>query len=291
MVDMFCLKPLQIINPKYKKLGRVPSEFVSFPDYKIQVPCGLCLSCLKRYQNDWRVRLLSEYMYMSPEQKARSRFLSLSIAPKYYEKALKHPEKLIKHFRDEYRRIFKKSVRFWAITERGDTTDRFHFHMLVFDTLASREDFDKIWKFGFVNNKPIIKERILYCISYITDGVGSDLFIPKERKPKVFCSPGIGAKYASQVENIRRCRPDLGRFDLSAQFGGYSYILPRYLQGKLFSENELRLIKFDRAIHINTPKPPYKIGKLSYSDIGAFVQNLLVQTNVLHPLILDYGRK
>lgn len=285
---MQCLKPLQIVNPKYKKCNRNPYEFTDKKDYFINVPCGLCYSCIKRFQNDWRVRLLAEYFSLSSVQLARSRFLSLSIAPKYYKIACRAPQKLIKHFRDEYRRLFKQSVKYWCITEFGDTTDRFHFHMLVFDTLASRDDFDKIWKFGFVNNKPIVKERVLYCISYITKSLldSKNLFIDKSRKPKVFCSPGIGKAYVTSSTRSSAI-PLPGRFDLSVKIGNYSYQLPRYLQQKIFTESELRQIKIDRLLFIQSPKPPYTLGKLAYNSILEFVSKLHKDYSILHPLILN----
>lgn len=290
---MFCLKPLQIINPHYKTYkGNVRNykEFISKPDYFIQVPCGLCYPCLKRFQNDWRVRLLNEWLNLSISEQKKCRFLTLTVAPRYYNIMLKQPQKMIKHFRDEYRRLFKKSVRYWAITERGDETDRLHLHMLVFNTDATRSDFDTIWKYGMVNNRVVNKKRIMYCISYITDGVDpKTLILPKERKPKVFCSPGLGKSYVTNLNrNNHIINDSFNRFNLSVNLGGYNYAMPRYYQNKIFTDEEKRLIKYDRLIYMDTPKPPYYIGKMRYNDIKSFCNSLISQTNILHPLFLNY---
>lgn len=292
---MFCLKPLKIVNPHYKSVKGIPRnhlEFqnVNFPDYYIQVPCGLCYPCLKRFQNDWRVRLLNEWLNLSISEQKKSRFLTLTVAPRYYKLMLKNPAKMIKHFRDEYRRIFKKSVRYWCITEYGDTTDRLHFHMLVFNTDASRSDFDSIWKYGIVNNRVINKKRIMYCISYITDGVDpKTLLLPKERKPKVFCSPGLGKSYCTSVNRRNHVLDGARkRFNLTVNLGGYNYAMPRYYSNKIFTDEEKRLIKNDRLIYMTTPKPPYYIGKMSYNSIKSFCNALLSQAYILHPLFEHY---
>lgn len=280
-----CLKPQRIINPRYKKDGRKPFEYRSFPDYYLEVPCRLCINCIKNYQSEWRVRLLAEWNYSPPEVKERTYFLTFTINSDWISFCQEFPEKAVKWFRDEYRRLFKCSCRYWMITEFGETTGRFHFHAILFGCKASKEQLESIWKFGFIKRKPCTTRRISYITKYITK-VAEDVFIDKSRLQKVFCSPGIGKKYAEDINNVRYAHPSEGRFNLTVHNFGMPYKLPRYLQNKIFSEDELRLIKFDRQIFMSIPKPPYRVGKFSFGTVESFTKYLLTNYNVLHPLFI-----
>ena len=60
-----CNKPLRVTNPHYIKLAdqlgvEIP-QFSNQPDYKLQVPCGKCLQCIKKRQQHWFVRAHNIY--------------------------------------------------------------------------------------------------------------------------------------------------------------------------------------------------------------------------------------
>ena len=279
-----CLKPLRIVNPHYKANGRNHREYTSQPDYYLEVPCGLCINCLKAYKSQWRVRLLQEWNYSPFDIKESTYFLTFTIAPEWLDFVSKYPQKAIKHFRDEYRRIFKCSCRYWSVTEYGDEKGRLHLHAILFGCKASTAQLATIWKYGFIKKKKCTIRRISYITKYITKQV-DDIFIDKAKKQKVFCSPGIGKKYCDDSLNVQYAHPQSGRFNMTVSNLGMSYSLPRYYQFKIFTERERQLIKFDRLIYMSMPKPPYLVGKMKFGSVESFSNFLLEKHNVLHPLL------
>lgn len=60
-----CNKPLRVTNPHYIKLADQLdveiSQFSNQLDYKLQVPCGKCVQCIKKRQQHWFVRAHNIY--------------------------------------------------------------------------------------------------------------------------------------------------------------------------------------------------------------------------------------
>ena len=64
---MDCLRPVLVRNPVFKsKRWRVDSEYRELHKDEptvVERPCGKCLNCRKRYQNEWAFRLQAESAY------------------------------------------------------------------------------------------------------------------------------------------------------------------------------------------------------------------------------------
>ena len=76
---MDCLRPVHVLNPVFKsKRFKVDTEYrllhQNEPKY-VDRPCGKCLACMKRRQNDWAFRIQSE----TKKYPCRSFFVTLTI--------------------------------------------------------------------------------------------------------------------------------------------------------------------------------------------------------------------
>lgn len=241
-----CIKPIKIVNPRYVKLSgskaQALRDFGLQPDLYLIVPCGRCLHCLRRRGSEWRRRLLDEYRYMSASDRRKVRFITLTVAPKYYNDFVKRPKYYIRLFLDRYRKRFGHSPRHWIINEYGDTGGRLHFHALFFDNEIYRHQLEEVWQYGIVRSSRL---RSAAAISYITTYVTKFLdkwIIDKNEKQFILCSPGIGKAYTLDPDNIawHHACGQLRSYRLD--FNGRLVALPRYYRQKIFSEFErLRL--------------------------------------------------
>lgn len=287
-----CLRPRRIINPRYKKIARVSTEtrigssrdspisyrfvlnkFRSCVDFYIDVPCGLCLHCLKNRASDWRRRLLDEYEGLSPEQRARTLFVTMSIDPEHYDFVCSNPSRAIRLFLERVRKFKGRSVRHWFITERGDLNGRFHFHGVLFDCDIPFEMFYKLWKYGYIDVSVVRENK---CMSYITTYITKFIktwFISKDEVQKIYCSPGIGRSYVLDDRNFYWHRKGgiLRFFTMSDN--GYITRLPRYYREWLFSERELYNYKLENYFKsFELPSSPFVLGKRTYDSYPEYVK-------------------
>lgn len=283
---MLCLQPLRIVNPRYKKEGRNPLEFISNPDYFIFVPCGLCLHCIKTWQSSWRARLLAHWKYLPQEKKDRSVFVTFTLEDKYLKSADKDFAPFVKTFRDNFRKKYKRSIQFWAVREYGDETQRLHYHALLFDFPGNRFDLSSLWPYGHTNIKKIIPQRISYIVKYTTKNLSNVVFFEPKYKPKCYCSPGIGKAYVDDPLSDSHLHPFEGKFNLTTQGLGFSYSLPRYFRDKLLSYFDKAKLRVDSILHQDDlPQPPYRIGQMHFDSITTFITRLYQDYYKLSPLI------
>lgn len=281
---MICLKPLRIVNPKYKIEGRNPKEFISFPDYFIFVPCGQCYSCFKTWQSSWRVRLLNHWKYLSPQERHRSVFVTFTFSDKYIKKANKDTASFVKHFRDAFRKKYKRSCTFWMVREYGEDTNRLHYHGILFDFPGNRFDLSSLWPFGHTNIKSVTTKRVSYITKYATKGMKGKIFYDKSEKPKIYCSPGIGKAYCDDPHNKRMLKPFPGKYNLTTIGLGMPYQLPKYYKDKMLDKKDLLLLRIDSFMNPFV-KPPYRIGNLEFNNLSNFINRLYTDYRVLSPLI------
>lgn len=144
-----CLHPIRIVNPKYRS-ERWEREGDNAPwrfaDYQLSVPCGHCYLCRKRKANDWHVRLFHEYLgtpyyYIRGKKQERNvLFCTFTFNDKHLPDD--NPEGLrsrlapyIRHWRDNWRKRFGVSPRYWCTTDIGNE-GRLHLHLLIFNPVT-----------------------------------------------------------------------------------------------------------------------------------------------------------
>lgn len=214
----------------------------------IPIPCGHCEGCRIDKLTLWRQRLTSEYI------KQRSAFLTLTYDDYHlkYNKGSVYPTADISdvgRFFDSLRHSIRYHVskgfqipefctdrfKFFSVTEYGERTNRPHIHALVFglDWIKFYDFFEKTWKNGFVDCRPILKGGINYVLDYVQkqqfgESVLRKFFDYGCEPPKMTCSPGLGKEYfISQISNINK----YGCMKIGNRF----VPVPSYWKNKLFN--------------------------------------------------------
>jgi len=122
---MRCLKPMYI----------PVADVLNYPHGR-RIPCGQCAACRIQRRKEWSLRLWHERSYWD-----RSVFVTLTYAedhlplckkgiPEGYTGTLVK-EDLQKFFK-RLRRVVRKPIKYYACGEYGDSTQRPHYHALIF---------------------------------------------------------------------------------------------------------------------------------------------------------------
>lgn len=258
----------------HETLGLYPRK-----DYFVNVDCGRCINCFRKYMSAWRFRLIHECLSMSREQMNRTYFATLTLEPKYYTDKKHLLKKYIRQFLEHVRYRCGSSPRHFIVTERGEKKNRLHFHAIFFDAPFKRSLLHNLWKYGFVavrllNEPPYtVSQSISYCTSYVTKGKKGivENVIKPEDYPIVLVSPGLGSSYVSKNRFIHHQNV---LFPMAFDLNGTVRSLPRYLRQKVFNPDELTLLKddyFDNYSDDVIPDPPYYIGNREYTDYSSYL--------------------
>ena len=144
-----CQSPIWIRNRAYssRTIGLTDRKVLLMNrpwDYftqRIMVPCGRCEECLRQQRNDWYVRLERETKYQKSLHR-NSVFVTITIAPEYYDSALLNPSAFIRMWFERVRRRFGHSIKHAVFQEFGMHPDqgnepRLHFHGVLWDVSCS----------------------------------------------------------------------------------------------------------------------------------------------------------
>ena len=143
------------------------------------VPCGRCEECLRQQRNDWYVRLERETKYHKSLHH-NSVFVTITIAPKYYDSALLNPSSFIRMWFERIRRRFGHSIKHAVFQEFGmhpeqGNEPRLHFHGVLWDVSCSYNAIrESVKDLGFVWISSITDKRLRYVVKYVGKSVYMD---------------------------------------------------------------------------------------------------------------------
>ncbi|UNI72417.1 MAG: replication initiator protein [Chaetfec virus UA24_2329] len=259
-----CLHNLEIVNPHWNentKLGRsnlngwriVYGTKTGYPDdYKILIPCGHCLGCLRDKATQWRVRLLHEHLYGNHKNCI---CLTLTIAPGFYDQFQnrKGMAAAMRAFIDRLRYyvVGRKSPKRFFVSELGEQRGRLHFHGFIWDINVPERELRRAWKYGFICAKPLRSARQLsYATKYITKPAVAF------HKPTIFVSPGLGIGYLNQKEWIKWHHAGNAdtNINVCVRFDHFVYAMPRYYRDKVFTDTEIS----DFKVLLSDPERPFE---------------------------------
>lgn len=257
---MRCLKPITI---------RVDSNPFSEP-YSIQVPCGKCSLCVKRYQNSWALRLFYEFKSHKESTLVTLTYRNDSIPTIVdVDTGLCHyslNKVDIRKWMKRLRHTVNKPFKYYCCGEYGPSSKRPHYHLIFFglnklDLLPALEDWKL--KFGHVlaENVNLSTEKSLtnssmYVAKYTNKGSFENPQIKQFNLEPEFrlMSKGIGIIY---VEKFYEFHKESGKFyedkfrgiaeNLTAVMGNATYSLPRYFKDKIFPPKTLLRYKISMA--------------------------------------------
>lgn len=154
----------------------------------IYVPCGKCPICVSNRANDWAVRLSHQDKYSSS-----SYFVTLTYALPPLSKN-GHATISKSHFQDFMKRLRKAEANdgnkeklvYYAAAEYGETNERPHYHMIIFN-LKNTHNVLKSWTLngkviGMVDvQQPKSVASFKYTAGYIGKKIGIPQFIGDDR--------------------------------------------------------------------------------------------------------------
>lgn len=251
---MACIHPATIVNPHYKKF-----EPDVFPfDYWIKIPCGKCPECRKTRARDWKVRLFHELLYGNV---TRAEFVTLTFSPRYYARFKDKPQKAIRLFLERYRRIYKRSLRHWFVTELGEDNGRLHIHGIVFNTrfqdkLGSKRgikrynrELRRLWKYGNTWVGYVKDKTISYVVKYILK--------PNEKfpdfVPSLYVTPGLGRCFVERSD-VKRYYWNTSDTYFTVKINGREFPMPRYYVCYLFSDDYRKQLAYEKFVN----PPPFR---------------------------------
>lgn len=210
-----------------------------------EVPCGMCVDCLKRRRNGWSFRLHYETLVSQS-----SYFLTLTYGENdgYGEEPPKSFNGIYtldkKHLQDFFKRLRKfenakgnkEKLKYYAVGEYGTKNLRPHYHIILFNLsrdTALRSNFvaKRIWQKGNVDIAKANIATINYTVGYILQGKWTPLTDDDDRLPHFSTmSKGLGAAYLT--ENVQE--HILDRVDTSVFHpSGFRITLPRYYRDRI----------------------------------------------------------
>lgn len=226
-----CTRPRIIKNPKYKATRKNGFKPPAVDDHRkewIPVPCGECEECSKAKSSAWRVRITEEV-----RKYPKSRFVTLTFNEESLDELKKEvgddADKIFRlavhRFRERYRAIKKKSIRYVLISELGHKgTERVHLHGIVGDV----EGISEIWGYGFTYVGYSMNER---CVNYVVKYI-----MKRDNRgyvSRVLCSNGIGD--GKKTEKSEEYIPKEESYTLR---NGNKVAMPEYYRRKMYTEEQ-----------------------------------------------------
>lgn len=259
-----CLSPLTVFVRSSRSMSKAASYIV---------PCGKCVQCVSKVQNDWRFRLIQQ-TYAYP--KAIFGTLTYSddhvpvrVVPETGECAntvfKPHVQKWLHRSCEWLKRHGFEDTSYWLTSEYGTSTFRPHYHFMWWN--ISKIDFQHCledWEehFGFTQCSDIDVARVASAAIYVSKYSTKGQFEVQSVKDGValpnfhLVSNGIGLQYIKELESfIKRHNFEFDERGhrvyneefLSTLYRRMNYVTP---QGQIFS---LPRYYVNKIIHPKTP--------------------------------------
>lgn len=247
-----------IKNPRYKdmtnaEISNYAREIYGMfwpPDYKLEVPCGHCLTCQKSENSSYRIRL----MYEIRRWPANScLFVTLTFNDENLKRFSSDPNQAVRLFLDRMRKNVGKQVRHWFIGEYGSLNGRPHYHGILFnvpenyiqevtnDSHGSHATIERLWSYGFVFVGYVNDKTCSYITKYLTKSLNNGRV-----RPRVISSKGIGSNFVGS-DAAKLCKIG-SEYQPFIMMEGYKYALPRYYREKIFSDIDRQNMILDRYL-------------------------------------------
>lgn len=219
---MPCTRPLK---GWYKEDGgfSISGGKGAYPKQHMSVPCGQCMGCRIAKTNTWATRIMHE-----AQMHEISAFITLTYDEENFPERgsinKEHLQLFIKRLR---KYIQPQKIRYYACGEYGDTFQRPHYHLIIFNywpedakiiketnygNLFSSEKLNQIWKKGYVGIGGVAYESAAYTAKYITKKItgteAHDHYFHRVPEFSLMSTrPGIGydwfKKYHSQTLELK----------------------------------------------------------------------------------------
>lgn len=211
---------------------------------KINVPCGKCYDCRARRASGWSFRLMKE-----SERSSSAYFVTLTYSTENIKLTKNKFMNLNKRDLQLYFKRLRKlnkgiKLKYYAVGEYGEKSNRPHYHIILFN--AKYSTIDKAWmldnKYIGTVHVPIenINEAMVgYTLKYISKPSKVPMHKNDDRlKEFSLMSKGLGENYLTK--NIKKWHTQNSEAVQTRQYivlkGGKKIALPRYYKNKLYND-------------------------------------------------------
>lgn len=197
--------------------------------------CSQCDACLAYRRRTWASRLCLEAGLHK-----ESSFVTLTYADDPWTLSIADYQGFLKRLRYYY----EPPLRYFIAGEYGDISWRPHYHAMLFNFPAQREDLvQQAWPHGFVQVRPFTMQRAMYIAGYVLKKMTRDDDPRLEGRLPEFSRmslrPGIGAGAADRIAQFYSTRVGAqelafkGDVEACTRMDGQHWPLGRYLRGRI----------------------------------------------------------
>lgn len=299
-----CLYPKLIHNPKYlpnkKNGGHIP-PIKDNRTILVPIGCQKCIECRKQKAREWQVRLTEEvkenkngvFITLTFSDKAIAEIANKIKGLSGYELDNEIATYAVRHFLENWRKKYKKSLRHWFVTELGHNgTKNIHLHGIVFpENQEQILELKKKWLYGFIwlgntdsagRIKNIVNQK---TVNYIVKYVSKQDFENTEYKSKILTSAGIGRNYTNTPHaGLNKFNEEKTR-NYYITDSGHIQNLPIYYKNKIYSEEE----KEKLWLYLLDKEERFVLGqKISIAETDQYYMDALQEARIKNKR-LGYG--
>jgi len=234
-------------TPFYKKQELVKGVETSY----MALPCGKCPACMRRRVSGWAFRLQKH-----SEQSNSAHFVTLTYNDENIKKTKNGFEILVKKdlqdFFKRLRKLTKQKISYYAVGEYGDTGERPHYHIILFN--ANPKIVENAWSLNNINLGNIHfgdvgDASIGYTLKYINKHKKIPQFNGDDRQKEFsLMSKGLGAAYITEAMKNWHTKGNIENKVYLPLKDGKKAAMPRYYKDKLYDKGQkFRIGVFMRA--------------------------------------------
>lgn len=243
---MGCLQPVLAYRSRTGEI-KIGKEL---PDSSaLQLHCGKCLGCRAANAKAWALRC-----HLELQQHRSAVFTTLT-----YDEENRPPTLTKRHLQLFLKRFRKamganRPVRFFASGEYGETTNRPHYHAILYGPgMGDKKEIERSWGHGYADVQPISAQRIAYCAGYVQKKLspwqGSTEYVDQWgelhtwQPPFALMSrrPGIGGHARKWVNSWR----------IHAIYNGQRLPVPRFLHNAwkaIATDEEIENLIYEKSL-------------------------------------------
>lgn len=220
-------------TPFHKKMELVKGVETGYMPF----PCGKCPACVRRRVSGWAFRLNKQ-----SEQSNSAHFVTLTYNDEHIKKTKNGFETLVKKdvqdFFKRLRKLTKQKISYYAVGEYGDTGERPHYHIILFN--ANPKIVENAWKLnditlGNVHFGDVGDASVGYTLKYISKDKKIPQFNGDDRQKEfALMSKGLGAGYLTQNMVKWHTKGNIENKVYLPLKDGKKAAMPRYYKDKLW---------------------------------------------------------
>lgn len=257
---MQCLAPIVLMRDEPNADGY----------YSDKVPCGKCVSCIKRRTAQWVFRLQQELKFSDS---------AIFLTCTYDDDKLKytsHGPTLV--YRDHQlfikrlRKAATKSIqplKYYAVGEYGANFERPHFHYILYNLLGYQKEelfLHSTWGNGHIDIGTVTSASIAYVTGYVNKKIIKPKIHDLRKPERPFMSKGLGAKWLTESTTTYYHRKKLPYIQIA---GGEKVSMPRYYKNKLYDSLDQVIVNSNVKLHLISKELPewkqFEINKQAYN--------------------------